>query len=87
MLKPEGSDRADVGRREPDPSRLRRVVLVVASLNLAYFIVEFSVALAAGSVSLLADSVVMEDAAINLLILPPWAGHWPAARAWARSWR
>ncbi len=38
-------------------------------LNLSYFFVEFSVALSAGSVSLLADSVdFLEDASINLLI-------------------
>ncbi|MCX8133448.1 MAG: cation transporter [Roseococcus sp.] len=49
---------------------LRRTVAVVALLNLAYFGVEFSVALAIGSVSLLADSVdFLEDAAVNLLIL------------------
>lgn len=43
---------------------------VVALLNLAYFGVEFSVALAIGSVSLFADSVdFLEDAAVNLLIL------------------
>ncbi len=62
-----------------DAERLRRVVLVVALLNLAYFFVEFSVALAAGSVSLLADSVdFLEDAAINLLILV--ALGWALAR-------
>jgi len=48
---------------------LRRVVLVVALLNLAYFGVEFATALAIGSVSLFADSVdFLEDASINLLI-------------------
>lgn len=48
---------------------LRRTVLIVALLNLAYFFVEFSVALVAGSVSLLADSVdFLEDTSINLLI-------------------
>ncbi len=53
----------------PAPS-IRRAVLVVAFLNLAYFGVEFSVATAIGSVSLFADSVdFLEDAAINLLIL------------------
>jgi Co/Zn/Cd efflux system component len=47
----------------------RRVVLVVALLNLGYFGVEFAVALAIGSVSLFADSVdFLEDASINLLI-------------------
>ena len=49
--------------------RLRRIVLVVALLNLSYFFVEFTVALVAGSVSLLADSVdFLEDTAVNLLI-------------------
>lgn len=49
--------------------RLRRAVLLVAGLNLAYFFVEFTVALAIGSVSLFADSVdFLEDTAINLLI-------------------
>src|SRR4029079_12689774 len=50
-------------------STLRRAVFVVALLNLAYFGVEFAVALAIGSVSLFADSVdFLEDASINLLI-------------------
>ena len=50
-------------------ARLRRAVLVVAGLNLAYFFVEFTVALSIGSVSLFADSVdFLEDTAINLLI-------------------
>jgi Co/Zn/Cd efflux system component len=41
----------------------------VALLNLAYFGVEFAVAIAIGSVSLFADSVdFLEDASINLLI-------------------
>ncbi len=58
---------------------LRRVVLVVAILNLAYFFVEFTVALTVGSVSLFADSVdFLEDAAINLLIFA--ALPWSAAR-------
>lgn len=49
---------------------LRRAVFAVALVNLAYFVVEFTVALSAGSVSLLADSVdFLEDTAINLLIL------------------
>jgi Co/Zn/Cd efflux system component len=48
---------------------LRRVVLIVAVLNLAYFGVEFAVALAIGSVSLFADSIdFLEDASVNLLI-------------------
>jgi len=48
---------------------LRRVVIVVAVLNAAYFGVEFAVALAIGSVALFADSIdFLEDAAVNLLI-------------------
>src|SRR5450756_1150668 len=50
-------------------SRLRRTVLLVAGLNLSYFGVEVVVALAIGSVALLADSVdFLEDTAVNLLI-------------------
>lgn len=49
---------------------VRRVVVLVALLNLAYFGVEFSVALHIKSVSLFADSVdFLEDASVNLLIL------------------
>jgi Co/Zn/Cd efflux system component len=49
---------------------LRRVVRIVALLNLGYFGIEFAVALAIGSVSLFADSVdFLEDASINFLIL------------------
>lgn len=61
--------------------QLRRTVAIVAALNFAYFFVEFTVAWAAGSVSLLADSVdFLEDTAVNLLILI--ALGWPlAARA------
>lgn len=48
---------------------LRKVVITVALLNLAYFGVEFAVARSIGSVSLFADSVdFLEDTAINLLI-------------------
>jgi Co/Zn/Cd efflux system component len=50
-------------------ANLRRVVIIVAALNLAYFGVEFAVALAIGSVSLFADSVdFLEDASVNFLI-------------------
>ena len=60
-------------------ARLRRAVLLVAMLNLAYFVVELTVALAAGSIALLADSVdFLEDTAINLLIFV--ALGWPLAR-------
>ena len=55
---------------------LREVVRLVAILNLAYFGVEFLVALWIGSVSLFADSIdFLEDTSINLLILValPWS--------------
>ena len=49
---------------------LRRVVKLVALLNLAYFGVEFAVALSIGSVSLFADSIdFLEDASVNFLIV------------------
>lgn len=58
---------------------LRRVVSIVALLNLAYFGVEFAVALAIGSVSLFADSIdFLEDASVNLLIAV--ALGWSATR-------
>lgn len=58
---------------------LRRAALAVALLNLAYFGVEFSVAVAIASVSLFADSVdFLEDATANALILI--ALGWSAAR-------
>jgi Co/Zn/Cd efflux system component len=48
---------------------LRQTVLLVALLNLAYFGVEFTVAVTIGSVSLFADSIdFLEDASINVLI-------------------
>lgn len=58
---------------------LRRTVRLVALLNLAYFGVEFAVALHINSVSLLADSVdFLEDAAVNILIFA--ALGWSATR-------
>ncbi len=58
---------------------LRRVVLVVAALNFGYFWVETAVALAIGSVALLADGVdFLEDTAVNLLIALALA--WPLRR-------
>lgn len=57
------------GRVDASDAALRRVVLIVAILNLGYFGVEFAVASAIGSVSLFADSVdFLEDASVNLLI-------------------
>lgn len=50
--------------------KLRDAVGIVALLNLAYFGVEFGVAVMIGSVSLFADSIdFLEDASINVLIL------------------
>ena len=60
---------------------LRRVVIVVAIANLAYFGVEFAVGLTIGSVSLFADSIdFLEDASVNLLIALA-LGWEPRARA------
>jgi Co/Zn/Cd efflux system component len=59
---------------------LRRAVLAVAQLNLAYFGVEFSTAISIASVSLFADSIdFLEDASVNLLIL--------LALGWSRAAR
>lgn len=54
-------------------------MLLVALLNLAYFVIEFVVARAIGSVSLVADSVdFLEDGALNLLIF--FAAVWSVRR-------
>jgi Co/Zn/Cd efflux system component len=54
---------------DADPA-LRRTILTVAGLNLAYFGVEFAGALVTGSTALFADSVdFLEDGSVNLLIL------------------
>jgi Co/Zn/Cd efflux system component len=58
---------------------LRRAVGSVGLLNFSYFFVEVSVALAIGSVSLLADSVdFLEDTAIAILVFVAlgWSLHW-----------
>lgn len=50
-------------------SGLRGAIALVALLNLAYFFVEFLVAVRIGSASLLADSAdFFEDAAVNFLV-------------------
>ena len=65
---------------DPAKDALRRAVLIVALLNLAYFGIEFVVAIRIGSVSLFADSVdFLEDASVNLLIF--------FALAWAATMR
>jgi Co/Zn/Cd efflux system component len=49
---------------------LRRTVRLVVLLNIAYFGIEFAVAVAIGSVSLFADSIdFLEDSSINFLII------------------
>jgi len=49
---------------------MRRVVRLVAILNLGYFGIEFAVARFIGSVSLFADSIdFLEDASVNFLIV------------------
>ena len=59
--------------------RLRRTVGLVAMLNLAYFAVEFAVAVNIKSVSLFADSIdFLEDASVNFIIFA--ALGWSATR-------
>ena len=73
-------EREDQGAAALQSATLRRVVLVVAALNLGYFGIEFAVALSIGSVSLFADSVdFLEDASINILIA--------VAMGWSARWR
>lgn len=61
-----GFDEAAPGRRKAT----RRIIVLVALINGAFFFVEAAIALRIGSVSLFADSVdFLEDASINLLIL------------------
>jgi Co/Zn/Cd efflux system component len=63
----------------PAARSLRRAVAFVALLNLAYFGVEFAVALTIGSVALFADSIdFLEDTSLNVLILVGLA--WAARR-------
>jgi Co/Zn/Cd efflux system component len=63
---------------DTDSAAIHRAVKIVALLNLAYFAVEFTVALSIESVSLFADSIdFLEDATVNLLVLValPWNAH------------
>ena len=56
--------------RQPPDAGLRAALRWVMALNLGYFGVEFTAALAIGSVALFADSIdFLEDASVNLLIL------------------
>ena len=60
----------DRGPTDRFAAPLRQAVKTVAGLNLIYFDIEFTVALAIGSVSLFADSIdFLEDATVNGLIL------------------
>ena len=62
-----GGEKAAQSASTPD---LRRTVVLVAALNVAYFAVEFAMARAIGSVSLFADSIdFLEDASVNALVL------------------
>lgn len=79
----DGSDIAPTGHAESagrnESGGLLRTVRRVAALNLGYFGIEFSVALAIGSVSLFADSIdFLEDASLNLLVMV--ALGWEARR-------
>ncbi|MDI9313335.1 MAG: cation transporter [Hydrotalea sp.] len=59
---------------------LRRIILVIAALNLLYFAVEFFYAVKINSVALTADSIdFLEDAAMNLLVF--------FAALWSALWR
>lgn len=71
--------RSGAGAVTPRADPLRRIVGVVALLNLAYFGVEFTVAYAIGAVSLFADSIdFLEDTAVNFLVFVALA--WSAQR-------
>jgi len=73
-----GETSKDVSERRQE--LIRSAVRFVAAANLAYFGVEFAVALAIGSVSLFADSIdFLEDASVNFLIL--------IALTWSALWR
>jgi Co/Zn/Cd efflux system component len=70
-MQPQPTLSASTGRNEsPMPQTLKQAVRLVAILNLAYFGVEFAVALDIASVSLFADSIdFLEDASISFLTL------------------
>lgn len=79
MIPPDRAGFESATAETPDTGRLRRIVVIVAGLNATYFVVEFLVALTAGSVALLADSVdFLEDTSVNLLVVV--ALSWPLVR-------
>jgi len=67
---------------------VRRTVALVAALNVAYFCLEFTIALVIGSVSLFADSIdFLEDTSLNCLIFVAlrWSDRWRARVGMALS--
>ena len=58
-----------VDKKPVNQTSFRRTLIIVALLNLAYFLIEFSAAVKINSVSLFADSIdFLEDTFVNLLI-------------------
>jgi len=58
-----------VNKKFRNQSSFRRALLIVALLNLTYFLIEFFAAIRINSVSLFADSIdFLEDTFVNLLI-------------------
>ena len=59
-----------VSKKSENIISVRRTLIIVASLNLAYFFIELFAAIKINSVSLFADSIdFLEDTFVNLLIL------------------
>ena len=59
----------NVDKKPINQTSFRRTLIIVALLNLAYFLIEFSAAVKINSVSLFADSIdFLEDTFVNLLI-------------------
>ena len=58
-----------VDKKPVNQTSFRRTLIIVALLNLSYFLIEFSAAVKINSVSLFADSIdFLEDTFVNLLI-------------------
>ena len=58
-----------VDKKPINQTSFRRTLIIVALLNFAYFLIEFSAAVKINSVSLFADSIdFLEDTFVNLLI-------------------
>lgn len=70
---------ADLDPKRLHDDELKKIVLIVAILNIGYFFVEFGSAMFIGSVSLFADGIdFLEDACVNFLIVA--ALGWSLAR-------